>query len=109
MNVRPTLIAAALVSALTALAVAPQADAQTKSKAAPKTAWGDPDIGGAYAEFTTAPLERPAELGDREFYTSQDEWKKYAEKRLNDVNEDVETVPGTQADVHYNKIGRAHV
>jgi hypothetical protein len=101
MNVRPHLIAAAVAS-IASLIAAPHTDAQTKAKGVPKTAWGDPDIAGVYAEFTTAPLERPAELADREFYASQAEWQKYAEKRLNEVNEDVETIPGTQADVHYN-------
>jgi hypothetical protein len=101
MNVRPHLIAA-VAAGIAALIAAPHADAQTKAKSVPKTAWGDPDIAGVYAEFTTAPLERPADLADREFYASQAEWQKYAEKRLNEVNEDVETVPGTQADVHYN-------
>jgi hypothetical protein len=101
MNVRPHLIAAA-AAGIALLVASAHADAQTKAKSVPKTTWGDPDISGVYAEFTTAPLERPAELADREFYASQAEWQKYAEKRLNDVNEDVETVPGTQADVHYN-------
>jgi len=102
MNVRPHLIATALAAGIAALIVSPHADAQTKAKSALKTAWGEPDIAGVYAEFTTAPLERPADLADREFYASQAEWQKYAEKRLNEVNEDVETIPGTQADVHYN-------
>jgi hypothetical protein len=102
MSTRTQLIAAVLTAGITALIAAPHADAQTKAKSVPKTAWGDPDIAGVYAEFTTAPLERPADLADREFYASQTEWQKYAEKRLNEVNEDVETIPGTQADVHYN-------
>ena len=102
MSTRALLVAATFAASIAALIAAPHADAQTKAKSTPKTAWGDPDIAGVYAEFTTAPLERPAELAGQEFYASEAEWKKYAEKRLNEVNEDVETIPGTQADVHYN-------
>jgi hypothetical protein len=101
MNVRPHLIGAAVAAGIALLVASPHADAQTKAKSVPKTAWGDPDIAGVYAEFTTAPLERPAELADREFYASQAEWQNYAAKRLDEVSED-ETVPGTQADVHYS-------
>ena len=37
----------------------------------PRTSWGDPDISGAYAEFTTAPLERDPKYGDKEFFTPE--------------------------------------
>jgi hypothetical protein len=67
----------------------------------PKTAWGEPDISGAYAEFTTAPLERPPELGEKEFFTPE-EFAAFEQQRLEEVNEDDETVPGTAADVHYD-------
>jgi len=102
MNVRTHLIAAAVAAGIAALIVAPHAEAQTKAKGVPKTAWGDADITGVYAEFTTAPLERPPELGDREFYNSREEWQTYAQKRIQEVDQDVETIPGTQADVHYD-------
>lgn len=36
------------------------------------TRWGDPDLQGVYTFATNTPLERPQELGEREFYT-QDE------------------------------------
>ena len=68
----------------------------------PRTAWGDPDITGAYAEFTTAPLERPAELGDKEFYSSREEHDTWAKLKLEDANQDDETIPGTAEDVHYD-------
>ena len=63
-------IAAGVAAALAGFVVSPSATAQKASaKDHPKTAWGDPDISGVYAEFTTAPLERPTELGDQEFFT----------------------------------------
>jgi hypothetical protein len=102
MNMTPTSIAAAVAIAIAALVAAPHAHAQAKAAATPKTAWGDPDITGAYAEFTTAPLERPAELGNTEFFASRDQWQTYAQKRLKEVDQDVETAPGTQEDVHYD-------
>lgn len=67
----------------------------------PRTAWGDPDLTGAYAEFTTAPLERDAALGDKEFFTPA-EHTEFAKQRLSEAFESDETEPGTQADVHYN-------
>jgi hypothetical protein len=67
----------------------------------PRTAWGDPDITGVYAEFTTAPLERPTELGEKEFFTP-DEHARYAQIKLEEADQDDETVPGTPEDVHYD-------
>jgi hypothetical protein len=102
MSTRAYLTATAIALGAAALAAAPGASAQKADKAAPKTAWGEPDITGVYAEFTTAPLERPAELGDRELYKSREEWQTWAQKRIKDVDQDVETIPGTQEDVHYD-------
>ncbi len=39
---------------------------------APKTSWGDPDLRGYYLVATYTPLQRPAELKDKEFYTEQE-------------------------------------
>jgi hypothetical protein len=62
------------------------------------TPWGEPDISGVYAEFTTAPLERPAELGDREFLT--DEEFEIVERIRLAGEEVVESVP--TGEVHYD-------
>lgn len=67
----------------------------------PRTAWGDPDISGAYAEFTTAPLERDEKLGDREFFTPA-EHEEFAKQRLSQAFDADDTEPGTTADVHYS-------
>jgi hypothetical protein len=40
---------------------------------APRTAWGHPDLQGLWNNGTTTPLERPADLADREFLTDE-EW-----------------------------------
>ena len=95
-------VAVGIMAGVAAFAVPLAAPAQKASaQGQPKTAWGEPDISGVYAEFTTAPLERPAELGDKEFFTPE-EHAAYAQKRLEQVNEDDETVPGTPEDVHYD-------
>ena len=67
----------------------------------PRTAWGDPDISGAYAEFTTAPLERDQALGDKEFFTAA-EHEEFAKQRLTQQFDADDTEPGTAADVHYS-------
>jgi len=66
-----------------------------------KTSWGDPDITGAYAEFTTAPLERDPKYGDKEFFTPE-EHAEFAKQRMSQQFSDDDTEPGTQADVHYS-------
>ena len=47
------------------------AAAQTKYTP-PKTADGQPDLQGIWSTLTTVPLERPANLGAKEFYTPED-------------------------------------
>jgi len=69
-----------LVSALgLAIAVAKPAsltagrpDVKAAGKAAPRTAWGDPDLTGIWTGSTITPLERPGELAGREFLTEQE-------------------------------------
>jgi hypothetical protein len=98
-------VAVGVFAVLAAFAAAPAALAQKASAQKPaahkRTAWGEPDLAGVYAEFTIAPLERPMEFGEREYLT-QDEFAQFEKQRLEDVNEDDETIPGTQADVHYD-------
>lgn len=66
-----------------------------------KTAWGEPDISGAFSEFTFSPLERPVELGEQEFYT-EEEARAWQQRQIDAANSAGETQPGTQADVHYD-------
>ncbi len=62
----------ALTVALSVVAVSGQARKQpdrstgTGQKAALRTAWGDPDLGGIWTNSTTTPLERPAALAGRQ-------------------------------------------
>lgn len=86
-----------IVAALTAAVAALSAHAQKQ----PRTPWGDPDLTGAYSEFTTAPLERDPKLGDKEFFTPE-EHAEFAKQRMSQAFSDDETEPGTPQDVHYS-------
>jgi hypothetical protein len=94
-------IGSAIVIAAVAVALGASLDAAAQPKRVQKTAWGEPDISGQFSEFTVAPLERPAELGEKEYFTPE-EAEAYAKKQLELVDQDDETVPGTAADVHYD-------
>lgn len=83
------------ITVLCAASAAPVV-AQTKM-----TAWGEPDLAGAYSEFTLAPLERPQDLGTKEFFTP-DEAREYQQRVLEEADQDDETLPGTAEDVHYD-------
>ena len=66
-----------LVALLTAVAAAgltpaPTAGQTADSSAVPRTAWGDPDLQGAWSYATLTPLQRPAEVEDRTFFTSEE-------------------------------------
>ena len=65
-------LAAVLVVAM-AVAVTPiPAVAQTAEEAPPRTAWGQPDLGGVWEYKTRTRLERPERYGDREFLTEEE-------------------------------------
>jgi len=66
-----------------------------------RTAWGEPDLTGVYAEFTVAPLERPTQFGEKEFFTPE-EFAAFELARLEEVDQDDETLEGTPEDVHYD-------
>ena len=60
--------AVAVLVALVSLGAAPSA-AQTT---VPRTAWGEPDLQGVWDFRTLTPLQRPEELGDKEFLTEEE-------------------------------------
>src|ERR1044071_3753319 len=68
---------------------------ELKNYTVPKKSWGEPDISGVWLTATYTRLQRPTELGDKEFYTEEEaiaEYKKAAES-------DAEVDPRT---VHYD-------
>ena len=56
-----TVIAGVALSAIPAVA-----------QTAPRTAWGQPDLGGIWDFRTITPIERPEELGDKAFLTEEE-------------------------------------
>ncbi len=95
--------APAIVSSLIfgAMFAAPIATAQTSREEHPRTQWGEPDISGVYSQYTTAPLERPEELGNKEFYTPE-EFAVAEPQRVARGERPYTTEAGTDSDVHYD-------
>jgi len=54
-----------------------------QKKSAPMTPWGEPDLQGTYTNQTLTPLERPANLGTKAFFTKEEAEKleKQSEER----------------------------
>ena len=84
-----TLLAAAIAFAATPVAAqtqptsqaapkppttAPKAAPAAKAWAPPKTPWGDPDLQGTWTsdDCIGTPMNRPANLGDKRYYTEQE-------------------------------------
>jgi hypothetical protein len=61
----------------------------------PKTPWGDPDLRGYWLSLSYTPLERPAELAGKAFYTEQEAVAAFKQA----VEADAEVDPRT---VHYD-------
>jgi len=72
--------------------------AQDETWQMPRTSWGDPSIQGYFTNSSMVPLQRPAALGNKEFYSLEE----YQERlRLAFEGESDETQAGTAEDVHY--------
>src|ERR1700758_156824 len=56
-----------------AIAQAPKAAGTAKKWTPPHTPWGDPDLQGIWSNSTITPIERPKELGEKEFLTDDQE------------------------------------
>jgi hypothetical protein len=67
-----------------------QADEQNPDYVPPRTQHGDPDLQGIWSNATITPLERPSDLGDREFL-SREEAEQYEAQRLASTNRDQRT------------------
>src|SRR5437870_13288302 len=52
-----------------ARAQAPKTAGTAKKWTPPHTPWGDPDLQGIWSNATITPIERPKELGEKEFLT----------------------------------------
>ena len=94
-------MAAALLAAVSA--VGQTTVGPTKSYVVPRTADGQPDISGVYSNVTNIPLERPQNLGAKEFFTPEEAAARAAGRggggRGGAAAADR---AGTPADVHYD-------
>src|SRR5437868_1229585 len=96
--------AAAPIVAVVFLAQMPGAGqvrpAATKDWSVPRTADNHPDLQGIWTNATVTPLERPAELTGKAFFTSEEaaDYEKRARERNNgdrrDVNSDADLAVG---------------
>jgi hypothetical protein len=75
-------------TALVVLLSMSAADAQ-----GPRTPWGDPDIEGIWTNATLTPLQRPADLASKEFFTPE-EAAQFARARIEQTNADRPLPPG---------------
>jgi hypothetical protein len=81
--------------AQTAKPLAAKAIATSKNWTQPKTPWGDPDLQGTWTsdDCIGAPMNRPANFGDRAFYTEQelaDREKRIETQQENDLKETID-------------------
>jgi len=91
-------IASAPAAAQTTGSTALFAKEGAKTWTPPRTPDGVPDLQGVYTNSTQVPLERPKNVGAKEFYTREE-----AEALMKKAAETHEVVaPGTYGDVHYS-------
>src|SRR6266404_7693616 len=123
-----TLLAAAIAFAATPVAAqtqptsqaapkpattAPKAAPAAKAWAPPKTPWGDPDLQGTWTsdDCIGTPLNRPANLGDRLYYTEQELAQRQSAIESQQQNDLKETVApdqriGTGPPAHWGERAR---
>jgi hypothetical protein len=81
-----------VLAGVLAILVAPSAIGQTSSATSatspPRTSWGAPDLQGVWSSSTVTPMERPADLADKEFL-SEEEAAEYSRQQVEQRNTDI--------------------
>ena len=91
-------LALAPVAAQTPAAKLAKETTSKKTWTPPRTPDGQPDLGGVYTNASAIPLERPKDLGAKEFFTKEEAIAYTAKMK---VRQEV-VAKGTYGDVHYN-------
>ncbi len=92
------MIAAMLLAAAFAASQTGPAKPAGKSYAPPRTPDGQPDFQGIWSNAVLTPLERPADLKDKQFFTKEEE-AAYVKRMIEQGNKDSRADAGTDADV----------
>src|SRR5690242_470550 len=82
------------LTAARALAQAPKASSASKAWTQAKTPWGDPDLQGTWTsdDCIGAPMNRPANFGNRLYFTEQELAQRETQLEKQHENDLVETV-----------------
>src|SRR5207253_252064 len=86
------------VVSLTLTTAAGQTPTSAKPGAAPRTAWGDPDLQGIWADDYQTPLQRPAKYATQEFFSEQEQ-AEIDRQRAALLRREVRVERGTEKDV----------
>ncbi|MBZ5633063.1 MAG: hypothetical protein LAO55_08035 [Acidobacteriia bacterium] len=92
------MIASMLLAAVFAASQTGPARPAGKSYAPPHTPEGQPDLQGIWSNAVLTPLERPADLKDKAFFTKEEE-AAYVKRMIEQGNKDSRAGAGTDADV----------
>jgi hypothetical protein len=106
LNLSAAAIAAAFLISGTATGQSAKSKTSSKSWTLPRTPDGQPDLQGVWTNATITPLERPADLGDKAFFTER-EAADYEKRTFAQITGDRRD-GGAQADVgrSYNEFWR---
>src|SRR5687767_10757568 len=91
-RVYPRLIWLAVI-AFSTITVLGQTAAPAKPYTAPRTPWGDPDLQGMWPGNVSAPLQRPANFGDRATLTDEEFAQREAQARAQAAADSQQFVP----------------
>ena len=79
----------ALAGVLVIVAVAAAVPGAAQAQEAPRTAWGAPDLQGVWDFRSLTPMQRPADLADKESFT-EEEAASFSEEVIRDQSRDLE-------------------
>jgi hypothetical protein len=104
MSHRSFALTVALAAAVLVVLLVPSPAGAQKTSTPPRTPDGKPDLQGIWTNNTLTPLERPKNLGAKEFYTDQEiaDLTKRARQGGNDVGEEIELGAARQNDLRYD-------